>query len=426
MSDEKHAWLRKVLLLFYVIYMIVPFRVHALLGFIVIKAPQQAALFGTIFPVFSYIDLAAFVVALLVVPFGFLYQNRIFVVYCLACFGAMSFAAMRFPFFSLEYFGAGIIVVIREVIPIVIVHRLLKFNVPYQWILSPFLLAMVAGIVMHLAGAQNSAFSPDDYGRLNPPGLEVTSAGHIGVALLLLGYTAFKGWPRILYMTGGIMGAVAAGGRIPFVLITCWSIWQIARVYSLRQIISRIIFIGGVIALFFVALKFISIPVLNRFISPPQVAESAQNEEKNLASSIFPTNFSILQDPNVMGRLAGWSSGLMTLKEEMGYPLGTDWGVQNKLVDYGWPSHTHNTYIQMLLCWGGFAIFPLLVGVQCWRGLRKNKYKSSIWGDIIVFLMIGWFFDYYLCVVNASVFYFIIWLIWGMEKTEPRKCMINE
>jgi hypothetical protein len=118
------------------------------------------------------------------------------------------------------------------------------------------------------------------------------------------------------------------------------------------------------------------------------------------------------------GRANAWGSGLEVIANVRARPLASDWCVQQHLVKAEYYTHTHNTYLQMFLKYGPFAVI-------IWFILARTLYHGFVAGSpyaiILALIMLGWLFDYWLFMTKATFVYFA--LIRLNEKW-VRKCLV--
>lgn len=96
-----------ILWYFYVFYIFSPFTLHSAIALINLPQPQAAVDFGTVVPVFSFLDLIA--LGLVVVSFrsNFIRKNSFFIVYEVTSVLALLYAALNYGFYDGQFVVAG-------------------------------------------------------------------------------------------------------------------------------------------------------------------------------------------------------------------------------------------------------------------------------------------------------------------------------
>jgi len=149
--------------------------------------------------------------------------------------------------------------------------------------------------------------------------------------------------------------------------------------------------------------KFIILIILA--IIPILIIILPQNRLAISRYSIFTKDFSIFFDEFLSLRKDAIQSSLALMKY---HPLGlynSDWLVQEKLNDFGYPSHTHSNYIQMYLRYGPLMlIFWYIFIIETVQGFHVR----SPYAYIMLYILIGSLFDYYFFVTKAVIIVFAV------------------
>jgi hypothetical protein len=380
------AWSGEILLY---AYFAMPFIVDEKLSVISLRIPPQADAFGTVWPYYSLIHLAAFLIAcgLFVLGSGrCILSNKFLLAYLavnLIAVGAFPLAtpagqpmywdyALEFVRLASLTFLATAVLEVRNYDPAILARCLLiVLAIPLSFLL-------ISNPVHFLA--QRS-------GRVNGPGLEITSTGHAGAIALLLGISLpLSQRYRIPMMVLGSTALILSGSRIPFalaLLIATIHLWRQARSFS-----RRLAIVGTVAGLAGIAV--------------------ALGSTGSVGGGRFGTltgDSGALETEYTVGRGIALLTTMEMLSE---HPLGyvdSDWAIQRELAELGFPSHTHSHYFQSYLRYG--PLMALFWGVLIWFAVAGSR-AGSPYAGCLWFIVIGSALDYYGFVTKAMVVVFMI------------------
>lgn len=373
-------------LLLYV-YCVLPFEIDKRFSIISLTIPSQAEAFGTVWPYFGLIHVIAIVLALALVfliPLNTLLQCQTYFVYCLINLGAIfllvsGIETPRYWDYSVEFLR------LSSLATLAILVLAWKGYKP-DLLIGTLLLTLTPPILLFLTGNISGFVALRD-GRINAPGLEITTTGHAGALAVLLALSIpIRKSVRVCLFIAGMFSVLASGSRIAFALTFVFAVvlfWRAHQSIRKRVAAIAVILICGTIVLFFASSGFV-------------------------AGGRFETLFqgtSTLQDEYTVGRGMALLASIEVIKE---HPLGfvdSDWAIQEQLLEFGFPSHTHSNIFQTYLRYGPvmFAFWALLA-TEAWKGLKKRSpYAIPLW-----FLIAGSFCDYYGDVTKMMLFLFMV------------------
>ena len=369
-------------------YFLLPFGAEKVMSMFSLTAPAQAEEFGTVFPVYTFAHLLALcigVVLLILVGLQPIKLNKPFVAYCVANLAAIpwmfifhtssdplywDYVLELFRLFSLALLA---IVVLEE-----------RHYDPYVLVrcLAPLLIIPVALVIF----TNVRDFLSAREGRINAPGLEITSTGHISAIAVILGMSLPLRRPirAVLFLVGGV-SLLQSGSRLALLgCLVCAGIvvWRQHKstMHRARSLIAVVIL--GALAIWFGSTNLSGAERLGTLSDSETLTEE-------IAS----------------GRALAFLAACTVIYD---HPLGyvdSDWSIQEKLVTAGFPSHTHSNYLQSYLRFGPWAI--LFWGVFAYQTAIGLK-RSSPYAPAMCFVLVGSLFDYYTFVTKAMIIIFII------------------
>ena len=369
-----------------------PAAVDQHLALISLTPPNQAELFGTVWPYFSVIHVLALAISAGLFATGSresISTNKAFVVYCTI----NVIGIMMLPFltprtqpvywdFALEFLRLSSLVVLASTV--------LEARNYDSAILARGLTGLLAIPAVLLAFTNPFAFLSERGGRLNAPGLEITSTGHVGALAILLAISGV--FPKVYRVPLVILGSISllgSGSRIPFLLLTVIALiqlWNSTKSYS-----KRVLIIFGVGALVAFAIVLAS------------TSSIAGGRLGSLAGGGGD-----LEGEYAIGRGVALLTTLKLFSEHAFGYLDSDWGIQQELANLGFPSHTHSFYFQSYLRFG--PLMFVFLGVICWRAIvairKGSRYAGCLW-----FVVIGCALDYYGFVTKAMLIVFVMFLL---------------
>jgi hypothetical protein len=365
-----------------------PFAVESSLALFSLRMPSQAVIFGTVWPYYSVVHLTALLVGCGLFLLGSrrsLFSNRVFIAYAAVNLIAICLIPFLTPRgqpvywdYALEFLRLSSLVLLATTV--------LEYRRFDPRVLAHCLLIVAAIPLVFLVLGNPADFLFARAGRVNGPGLELTSTGHIAAIVLLLGISlplpkAYRG----VMIALGIVDLLLSGARIPFVLALGIAIVQLW--YRTKRLIGKIAIaatIAGSVATVF-ALGSASSPI-------GRLATLTGNSEA-------------LETEYTVGR---GMALLTTMKMFSEHPLGyvdSDWAIQRELVDLGFPSHTHSHYFQSYLRYGPlmFVFWGMLIAETVRATRRQSPYATTLW-----FIAIGSALDYYGFVTKAMLVVFMV------------------
>lgn len=394
---RREATLLKGQLVFFAIlvlfaYMLLPFRWQESLALFGLEPPVQALSFGTVFPFVGILEVTAVGVAAMLCFFGAwkaLKTDRLFLAYGFV--NIISFlqilwlaSGSRYVYWDwlVEFLRFSSVYLLFASVAHFCRKKDLLFISAVAVLLGPSLVLLAAGYIAPDVLAERS-------GRLNAPGLELTSTAHVGAMLLLLSLVRPTRWFwRAVPTTLGVGTLLVAGSRlaigiswivIALLLSTRGSAWRRMAVMS--------VFVAGTLLLILVPLG--DELAVGRFL-------------------IFLERPSVMREEFLLIRGAALQSSLGLLRA---HPLGilnSDWAVQAELVGLGFPSHTHSNYIQMYLRYGPLVLIIWYIFLsETRRGFRAG----SPYAYLLLFVLLGSALDYYAFVTKAMIVVFVASLL---------------
>jgi hypothetical protein len=119
----------------------------------------------------------------------------------------------------------------------------------------------------------------------------------------------------------------------------------------------------------------------------------------------LPAIIRIAEIGSVSSRLNAINAGINVVRK---YPLGlinSDWRIQEELLQFGHPSHSHNTFVQFYLKYGPLSI---VLFVELARGIAVGLGRKSPYAYALLLLFSGWAVDYAMCVTKYAFILFAI------------------
>ncbi|HEV2326093.1 MAG TPA: hypothetical protein VGS10_19295, partial [Terracidiphilus sp.] len=209
-----------------------PFEVTRHLAVFSLMEPPQAQIFGTVMPYYTVLQLLGLVLGgslFLLGPRRAIISNRAFMTY--AAVNLIGIAALPFltptghPVywdFALEFLRLSSTVLLAGT-----VLEARDFN---PFILLRCLLIVLVVPLIYLLATNPTEFLDARSGRVNGPGLEITSTGHVAALAVLLGiFLRLPGRYRVPLIALGTVMLLLSGARIPLVLaimIIVVTLWQ--------------------------------------------------------------------------------------------------------------------------------------------------------------------------------------------------------
>ena len=391
---RRHFWMSYITLAFFgelllYICFAAPFLVDERFAIVSLQMPEQAKLFGTVWPYYSFLHLSAFAVGcglLLLGPRRAVILNFPFISY--AAVNMCGIASLPFLVpashviywdFALEAMRlfsvvllAGTVLEAREFSPLVLVRGLL------------ILLIIPLGL---LVATNPAGFLSERQGRVNGPGLEVTSTGHVAAFALLLGVSLqLPAKYRIILIGLAATMLVLSGARIPFMLAVVMIAVQLWCTTANR--VKRYALIATLTVLTTMVIIFTA--------------------SSSVAGGRFGTLTGDSADIETEYAVGRGVAAVTAVKLLAAHPLGyidSDWSVQEELVRLGFPSHTHSHYFQSYLRFGPLVL--VFWGVFIWR-VRKGSRLRSPYTSCLWFVLIGSALDYYGFVTKAMLIVFML------------------
>lgn len=371
----------KVLTLLFFIYFFLPFNLMKRMYIFALLPPPYAIDFGTVFPYLTIVEVMialSLVITVCLKRLRVPYPGIIWILY--ATLNLLSlFAASLIGDFI--YFDG-----ILEFVRLSVVFWLYLFAVnekrnPEALLYYSLLLLILVYVVIYFSGKVNYS----EAGRLNAPGFEITSTGYVSGCLLVMSIIGWKRspWIRIAGITLGFLGLLLAGSLWASI---CTGIIIIYLIFKAPWGM-RFVYLGIVILLLFrgfmVTYKGEKLPLIARI--------SLMGD--------------IRQAPSLTARIEAMKAGINVLKKHPWGFLNSDWYIQENLVAVGYPSHTHNTFIQIYLKYGPLAIIFFIVLI--WQTITGLK-RGSPYSYILFLLLLGWTLDYALFVTKYALVVFVI------------------
>ncbi len=351
--------------------------------------PPQAQIFGTVMPYYTAFQLLALIlggVLFLMGPHRAVVTNLAFTTYS----SVNLIGILLLPFlvksgqptywdFALEFLRLSSMVLLAGT-----VLEARKFN---PLVLVRCLLIVLSVPLVFLATTNPTEFLHARYGRVNGPGLEVTSTGHVAALALLLGICVrLPARYRIPLIGLAAVMLLLSGARIPLALAVIIIVVKLWR--ETERMAKRFVLVSGVAAITLILL----VLAQSKLIAGGRVGSLTGS------SSGLTTEYAVGRGVAVM------TSGELLAAHPFGY-VDSDWSIQDGLVELGWPSHTHSNYFQSYLRFGPFAL--AFWGVLIWR-TRKGSRVGSPYTSCLWFVLIGSTLDYYGFVTKAMLVVFMI------------------
>ena len=352
--------------------------------------PPQAQIFGTVMPYYTVIQLLALILGgalLLLGPHRAVVTNWAFTTY----FAVNLIGIATLPFlvksgqpiywdFALELLRLSSMVILAGA-----VLEARKFN---PLLLVRCLLIVLSVPLVYLAASNPTEFLHARSGRVNGPGLEITSTGHVAALALLLGICVrLPARYRIPLIGLATVMLLLSGARIPLALAVIIIVVKLWRETERKA--RRFALVSGVAAITLILL----VLAQSKLIAGGRVG------------SLTGSSSSLTAEYAVGRGVAAMTAGELLAAHPFGY-VDSDWSIQDGLVDLGWPSHTHSNYFQSYLRFGPLAL--VFWGVLIWR-TRKGSRLGSPYTSCLWFVLIGSTLDYYGFVTKAMLVVFMIY-----------------
>ena len=369
------------------VYFVSPFAVEQKLSVFSLPIPAQAEAFGTVWPYLSLFHLAAMGIAFLLALFGGMKpisRNKPFVAYCLVNVAAilwMLISHTGYPVYwdyALEFLRLGSLTVLAL---LVLAERGYDPRILVRGLIVLLSIPLVLLIFSNM-----SSFLAEREGRVNAPGLEITSTGHVGAIAALLGLTLPISWRlRVALLLLGGLSLLQSGSRLALVFCIVTSALVLWR--KAASIKRRLAYVAAV-ALAGAAIIWLG----STNLTGGERLGTLRSEEA-------------LRDEFAGGRaMALVASVLVITDHPFGY-VDSDWAIQEELVNVGFPSHTHSHLLQSYLRFGPLAL--LFWGVLVFQTVAGFKAKSP-YAPALLFILMGSLFDYYGFVTKAMLIVFVI------------------
>jgi hypothetical protein len=380
------AWFGEALL--YLLFAL-PFAIDPYISLISFPMPAQAALFGTVWPYFTVAHLAALLTGILLVllaPKRSAAVSTLFLIY-----SAINLCGIvTLPFltpngqpvywdYALEYLRLASLVVLAG--------GVLQARSFDPRVIARCLLIVIAIPIAMVAFTNPIGFLTARGGRVNGPGLEITSSGHVGAMTFLLGLSLpLPRRYKVAMVLLGLAMTVLSGSRIPFLLAIGIAIvwfWKSGRSFKTRAVAMAAVALVAVVVIYF--------------------ASSSSVGGGRLGT--LSGDSSDLENEYAIGRgLAFLTTMMMFGAHPFGY-VDSDWAIQQQLLSFGFPSHTHSSVFQSYLRFGPLAlIFWIALIWETVKATRnKSPYTACMW-----FILLGSFADYYDFVTKAMLLVFMV------------------
>src|SRR5579872_2768025 len=214
------------------LYFMMPFGVEKALSVVSLSAPPQAELFGTVWPYFSFLNLAALGLAAAIAVFGSIspvLRNKPFVIYLLVNVLAIFWMLISRPSgqsvywdYALEFLRLSSFVILA-----LVVFGERQYD---PRILARGLILLLGVPVILQVFTNMSSFLSEREGRVNAPGLEITSTGHVSAIAVLLGLTlpVSRSLRAALLVVGGL-SLLQSGSRIALLFCCGMALFVLLR-----------------------------------------------------------------------------------------------------------------------------------------------------------------------------------------------------
>ncbi|OWS70687.1 O-antigen ligase family protein [Polynucleobacter campilacus] len=387
--------------------LVFPARILGEISLLTLKVPDFVGEFGTVYPIYSLIDLLASIYLVIVLILLNIEKNinrKLYTKFVLLSFISIIFITSKFLIINSNLYLDGLIFLIRTVI-IYNVWILLPNNYRYLGILFSIL---IGGLVA-LVAVGTSTFQNE---RINIPGFEITSSSYALGVMILLATSYLKGPLRGVVIVLGILMMIVTASRIALLLLMGILIIQyINSIKGYKKILVMLIalslFFGAIEIIFLMRADDNNYSFLNIYESLSQILDSYSPYEKEINQQ-----FSYVSALN--GRLIAILSGIDLVQVNFPWPLGSDWAVQEGLQQRGFPSHTHSGFLQLLLKNGVLALPIFLAIIQT---IRTQFQCKNICRWATLYISISLFFDYIFFVPSIMA----IFLLLCSSSNEPDK-----
>ncbi len=408
-----------LLYLFYLLYMLLPFRLQKTVSLIELVPPETAKTFGTIFPYLGVLELCALMIAgVQWIRRGFkLYKSDYtFFVYIGISISSIAYVCLRQVWGGhVENWECEIVFIVRLCALYFLFISLSLSRISLEKMLFRALTFLfVAYLILYTCGIRNENMFGNIYDRMNAPGLEVTSTGYLAGVLMCGGISLARGKWRFLMGSVGMVSLLIAGSRAACTISGVVILIDIVLRCKKNRLIFALVFYMLVICVVGVLVSqgmYRGIPLFNRFnnednekiVQTDPIADMSVLMQYEHA---WRTNITFWSPPqSLLERLLAWHVGTSILLELRGEPVGSDWAVQSRLVEAGFPSHTHSVLLQSFIKYGFLAFVIWIVIVRgLWSGMKTG---SPYIGPLLVLVM-GGLVDYWFFVDKAAFVFFAL------------------
>ena len=232
--------------------------------------------------------------------------------------------------------------------------------------------------------------------------------------LMCGGISLARGKWRFLMGSVGMVSLLIAGSRAACTISGVVILIDIVLRCKKNRLIFALVFYMLVICVVGVLVSqgmYRGIPLFNRFnnednekiVQTDPIADMSVLMQYEHA---WRTNITFWSPPqSLLERLLAWHVGTSILLELRGEPVGSDWAVQSRLVEAGFPSHTHSVLLQSFIKYGFLAFVIWIVIVRgLWSGMKTG---SPYIGPLLVLVM-GGLVDYWFFVDKAAFVFFAL------------------
>lgn len=368
------------------LYFAMPFIVDERLALVSLSIPHQAEWFGTVQPYYSLIHLLMILVAVglfLLRPRRSLSSNKVWFTYIavnvvalVVLFTSNQNGNSAYLDFAVEFFRLASVMFLASM-----VLEARQYNCV---VLARGLITVFATSLLSLLVINQEEFFGYREGRFNGVGLELTSTGHVAAMMVLLSVSApLRLRYRLSMVALGSVALLLSGSRFALILSGI-SLIVLAWIAAKRWW-KRVVLVFGVLGFAAIILVLTS--------------------DASIGLGRFTGGDTSLGTEYTVGRGTALITTIEVLKD---HPLGyvdSDWAIQDQLVGYGWPSHTHSNFFQSYLRYG--PMVGLFWGLLIWRTIvgkrRKSPYAPCLW-----FIIVGSALDYYGDITKAMLVVFMV------------------
>jgi hypothetical protein len=379
------------------VFTVIPFRLLEYAPFIVIQPPDQAQLFGTVFPVFSVVEALAFVTLLVVFVSRTddIKVNGPWAAFALVTVASAAWIEVSGPSSTHGTYADALMLFAQAT-----VYYGLWIATPERLRIKALAIALSIAALVALCWFLLGAGA--DAARLNAPGFEITSTGYLGGIVVLLGLRAFRRVPRALLVVIGLLTLLLAASRLAMIFTTIVAAEYLSRGMRARRLASYGL-VGGIGALLVMIVlpNFYEQSILWKGSAAEQFDAIRAMQDVFVEGRIDQT---LIAESTLLGRLGAWFSCGSLLSDTFPYPIGSDWALQELLNQRGYPSHCHSTILQLSVKFGVTAIIFFAAVYRSFLRLRATD--DAFWPPLLL-LMLGAIFDYFLFVPKLLGLVFI-------------------